>query len=134
MIRRSTAIATAAILLSLLVHFLGLNFTSRVQPERSDEDATNDVVALGNAFEDLAENLSEPVPPENTPNSEPQMETVPEPELADTPTSEALVASSNPQRTASPDTGSAQVVQPDTTGPSEPKQVRNWPTGRADRW
>lgn len=124
MIRRSTAIATTAIVLSLLVHFLGLSFTPRVQPERSVEDATTDVVALGNAFEDVAENLSEPVAPENTPSPEPQTETVPEPEFADTPTSEALVASPEPQNTASPDTGSARVVQPDTTGPSEPAEGR----------
>ncbi|MBV1927868.1 MAG: TonB family protein [Rhodobacteraceae bacterium] len=124
MIRRSTAIAIAAILLSLLVHFVGLFFTSRIQPERSDLGTTNDVVALGNAFEDVAENLSEPVPPENTPKPEPQTEAVPEPELADTPTSEVLVASSNPQRTNSPDTGSAPVLQPDTTGPSELDQGR----------
>lgn len=124
MIRRSTAIATAAILLSLLVHFLGLSFTQRVQPERPEEDATNDVVALGNAFEDVAENLSEPVVPEYTPAPEPQTETIPEPEHTDTPTSEALVASPDPQRTASPDAGSAQVVQPDTTGQSEPEQGR----------
>ncbi len=124
MIRKSTAIATAAIVLSLLLHFFGLSFTPRVQPERSAKDAPNDVVALGNAFEDVAENLSKPVAPERTPPPEPQTETVPEPELADTPTSEALVASTNPQRTNSPDTGSAQVVQPDTTGPSEPEQGR----------
>ncbi len=124
MIRRSTAIATAAILLSLLVHFAGLSVTSRVQPEPPGDDTTTDVVALGNAFEDLAENLSEPVTPETTPSPEPQTETVPEPELADTPTSEALVASPNPQDTASPDTGSARVAQPDTTGPSEPTEGR----------
>lgn len=124
MIRRSTVIATAAILLSLLVHFFGLGFTPRIQPERPPEDITNDVVALGNAFEDLAENLSDPVPPENTPVPEPPTETAPEPELAETPTSEVLVASANPQRTFSPDTGSAQLVQPDSTGPSEPKQGR----------
>ncbi|MBV1894823.1 MAG: hypothetical protein KUG70_00095, partial [Rhodobacteraceae bacterium] len=123
MIRRSTAIAIAAILLSLLVHFVGLIFTSaRVQPERSDMDATNDVVALGNAFEDVAENLSEPVPPETTPKPEPQTEAVPEPELVETPTSEVHVASSNPQQTNSPDTGSAKVVQPETTGPAEQDQ------------
>jgi len=120
MIRRSTAIATVAILLSLLVHFAGLSVTARVQPERPANEAKTDVVALGNAFEDVAESLSsEPVAPENTPSPEPQTETVPEPELADTPTSAALVASPNPQSTASPDTGSARVVQPDTTGPSE---------------
>jgi periplasmic protein TonB len=124
MIRRSTVIATAAILLSLLVHFLGLSFTARVQPEQPEEDATTDVVALGNTFEDVAENLSEPVAPEKTPSPEPQTETATEPDFADTPTSEALVASPEPQRTASPDTGSARVVQPETTGPSEPEEGR----------
>jgi periplasmic protein TonB len=112
MIRRSTVIATAAILLSLLVHFLGLSFTSRVQPDQPAGDATTDTVTLGNAFEDFAENLSQPVAPENTP--------APEPEFAETPTSKVLVASPDPQRTTSPDTGTARIVQPDTTEPSEP--------------
>lgn len=116
MIRRSAAIATAALVLSLVVHLLGLSLTVRIQPERSDESATNDVVALGNAFEDVAENLSDPVPPETTPP--------PEPERAEVPTSEALVASPDPQRTTRPDTGSARIVQPDTTEPSEPEQGR----------
>jgi periplasmic protein TonB len=119
MIRRSTAIGAVAIFLSLLVHFVGLNFTSRIQPEQLDEAPANDVIALGNTFEDVAENLSEPVVPEDAPIPEPETVNVPEPESADTPTSEVLVASPNPQHTYSPDTGTAQVVQPETTGPSE---------------
>ncbi|AXI46500.1 energy transducer TonB [Sulfitobacter sp. SK012] len=122
MIRRSTAIAAAAILLSLLVHFLGLGFAPPIQPQPSTEETTSDVVRVGNAFEDVAETLSEPVAPENTPSPEPEPATEPEPEPADTPTSEALVASSNPQQTVSPDTGSAQAVQPQSTGPSEPEE------------
>lgn len=119
MIRRSTAIGAVAILLSLLVHFVGLNFTSRIQREQHDEDATNDVVTLGNAFEDVAEYVSEPVAPENTPSPEPQTEPTPDPDLVETPTSEVLVASPNPQHTYSPDTGTAPAVQPETTGPSK---------------
>jgi len=78
------------------------------------------VVALGNTFEDVAEALSEPVQPEPAPVPDPPVEKVPEPERAETPTSEALVASANPQRVTAPDTGSVNVVQPDTTGPTEP--------------
>jgi len=119
MIRRSTAIATVAIVLSLMVHFVGLSFTSRVQPERRVEDPKNDVVALGNAFEDVAESLPEPVPPEKAPTPEPPAEAVPEPERAEVPSSEALVGSADPQRTASPDTGSAKAVQPEAAEPVE---------------
>jgi TonB family protein len=121
-IRRSTVIATAAILVSLLVHFLGLGFTTRVQPERLAEDGATDVVALGNAFEDIAEAPSDPVAPEPAAVPEPPVETTPVPESAETPTSEALVASDDPQQTASPDTGSAQAVQAETITPSEPEQ------------
>ncbi|PCH75525.1 MAG: energy transducer TonB [Rhodobacteraceae bacterium] len=124
MIRRSTAIATAAILLSLLVHFLGIGFSVRVQPERPDDKTTSDVVALGNAFEDVAETLPEPVAPEKTPAPEPPKETIPEPERVEALTSEVLVASPNPQRTNSPDTGSAPVVHQDRAGSPEPVEGR----------
>ncbi len=122
MIRRSTAIATAAILLSLLAHFLGLSLTSRGQPERSAENTATNVIALGNTFEDVAESLSEPVPPEPAPVPEPPVKTPIVPDFADTPTSEVLVASTNPQRVFTPDTGSARAVQPDTIEPSGPEQ------------
>lgn len=124
MIRRSTVIATVAIVLSLLVHFLGLSYTSRIQPERPAKDAKIDAVEMGNAFEDIAEAVSEPVPPESAPVPDPPVETLPEPEpeFADTPTSEALVATADPQHVVSPDTGSAKAVQPDMIEPSEPEE------------
>lgn len=120
MIPRSTLIATVAILLSLLAHFLGLGLTAGVQSQRPVEETSTDVVSIGSAFEDIAETISETVEPELAQTPEPEPETVPEPERAEAPTSEALVASNNPQRVASPDTGSTPAVQPETTGPSEP--------------
>ncbi|MDW3222976.1 MAG: TonB family protein [Paracoccaceae bacterium] len=120
MIPRSTAIAIVAVLLSLAVHFLGLGMTTRAQLQQPEEDVSTNVVSLGRAFEDVAETRAQPVEPERAPVPEPDSEPVPEPERADTPTSQALVASDNPQQVASPDTGSAPVVQPETTGPSEP--------------
>lgn len=122
MIRRSTAVATAAIILSLFVHILSLSFSSPFQPKRPTELAATDVVALGNAFEDVAEAPSEPVKPESAMVSEPPVETPPQPEFADTPTTEALVASANPQRAVSPDTSPAKIVQPEMIAPSEPEQ------------
>ena len=123
MIRKSTAIATVAILLSLLVHFTGLTFTSSIQTGPTVEETTTDVIALDNTFEDVAEALSEPVRPEPASVPEPPVEALPEPEpeLADVPTSEALVASPDPQHTLSPDTGAAQVAVLDTAGPSSPE-------------
>jgi len=123
MIRRSTVIAIAAILLSLFVHFIGLGFTPRVQPNRSAGDTPADAVEMGNAFEDVADVLSEPVLPEPAVVPDPPAEKLPEPELPEMPTSEALVASADPQRVATPDTGSAKVAQPDLTEPSEPEDV-----------
>jgi TonB family protein len=116
MIRTSTAIATAAICLSLVVHFLGLSVTFRAPPEASDGTAPTEVVAMGNAFEDIVGTVTEPVPPQPAPVPEPPPEAVPEPERAETPTSRALVASDNPQNVATPDTGSTQTVRPGTTG------------------
>ncbi len=116
MIRGSTAIATAALLLSLSVHFLGLGFSSPLRSERPPALAATDAVAVGNAFEDVAEAPSEPVRPESAPAPEPPVETPPEPDLAEIPTTEAFVASANPQRAITPDTN------PETIRPSEPEQ------------
>ncbi len=120
MIRRSAVIATSAILLSLLVHFVGLDITFHNSPERVSEEAETNSVALGNAFEDVAETPPEPVLPEPAVVPEPPAEPVPAPESAETPTSRALVASDDPKATASPDTGSAAAVQPDLIEPTEP--------------
>lgn len=122
MIRRSTAIATAAILLSLLVHFVGLSVTPQNLSEQPPEAASTDVVAMGNAFEDVAETVSEPVQPETAPIPDPPVETPPEPERAETPTTEVLVASVNPQQTVSPDTGSTKVLHRDTARSSHAQE------------
>lgn len=122
MIRRSTAIATATILLSLLVHLFGLSFTAPVPEDQPAGEAATDVVALGNAFEDIAEALAEPVAPEPAPIPEPPVEQPPEPDTTEIPTSEALVASDNPQDVLSPGTGPAAApVQPEVTTPPEPE-------------
>ncbi|MEP2716027.1 MAG: energy transducer TonB, partial [Pseudophaeobacter sp.] len=78
MIRRSAAIGTLAFLLSLLLHFLGLNFTFEVKPEPTGGGVPEEVIAVGNAFEDIAEDQSEPVPPEPAPAPEPETQPTPE--------------------------------------------------------
>ncbi|PRY23136.1 outer membrane transport energization protein TonB [Aliiruegeria haliotis] len=119
MIRRSAIAATAAVLLSLVTHVFGLGI--RVDAERPHADAPSDSVALGSSFEDIAEALSDPVPPEPAPAPEPPTEPLPEPENQDPPTSVALVASPDPQPVAAPDLGSAETVQADAAGSTEPK-------------
>lgn len=120
MIRRSAGIATAAILLSLGLHLLGLGVTvSDRPPAPAPADAPpTDMVALGNAFEDVAEPVSSPVEAEPAPVPEPPVETPPEPDRAEIPTSEALVASDNPQQVAAPDIARASTVQPDRLAPT----------------
>ncbi|MEM9498757.1 MAG: TonB family protein [Pseudomonadota bacterium] len=128
MIRRSAAVAVTAIVLSLVLHFLGLTFTVRVENEPPTEEGSGDVVELGNAFEDLAEVQAEPVQPEPAQVPEPPVETPPdppeetaaEPDVTDVETSRALVASENPQNVFAPDTGVAPVLRRDTAGQSDP--------------
>ncbi|WP_425045732.1 TonB family protein [Primorskyibacter sp. S87] len=114
MIRRSAFIAAVALLLSLMVHSLGVLFVSRGAPEEQVSQPETDVIAVGNAFEDIAETVSEPPPPEEAPAPEPPVETPAEPEQAEIPTSDALVASESPQDTLSPGMGPSQTVQPVT--------------------
>lgn len=122
MIRRSSAIAAAAILLSLLLHLLGLGFTSVVEPVPSSGETATDEVTLGNAFEEVVDTVSEPVEAEPAEPPEPPVETPPEPDTAVAPTSQALVASPDPQNVLSPDTGSAAEATADSVAPSEPGQ------------
>ncbi|MEP4039279.1 TonB family protein [Pseudophaeobacter sp.] len=119
MIKASTGIAVAAIVLSLLLHMVGLNVIDFDQPKQSAGEGSENVVTLDNAFEDLAEPLSDAPPQETTPPPELDHATVPEPETTETPTSEALVAAETPQDTFSPDTGTAQEVTPRAAGSSE---------------
>lgn len=112
MIRRSAAIATAALLLSLLVHFLGLGFTARIPAGPSVEESANDAVALGNAFEDVAEADSEPVPPEPAQEPETPVEEAPEPTPSELTTSEALVASPTPEEVFAPQGSPGEISEP----------------------
>jgi TonB family protein len=119
MIPRSAAVAAAAILVSLLLHFFGLGVMVRVQPEGPPQDAATDVVTVGNAFEDVAETLSEPLPPEMAPVPEPPRETQPEQDIIEPRTSEALVQSSEPERVFAPDGGGTDAaVEPIAAEPA----------------
>lgn len=124
MIRRSASIAAVALAVSLLVHLSGLSWMSRSLPDETAGTDAADDGALSTAFEDLADALSEPVAPEPAPTPERPVAPPPDPADAVQPTSRALVASDNPQETFSPDTGSADIPQPDTTSPSTPDEIQ----------
>ncbi|TCL08495.1 TonB family protein [Shimia isoporae] len=113
MIRRSLLIACCALLLSLAVHVLGLGVAVRVDRAAPPQETAGDVIALGNAFEDIAETVQEPEQPETVPEPEqdPPVEPVP-PSEAEVPDTEVHVASENPQDTFAPDTGAAEIVEP----------------------
>lgn len=123
MIRRSTIIASAAILLSVLVHVLGLTVTSGGLPQAPTESVSGDVVTVNDTFENMADAVSTPAPREPAPVPEPPVQSAAEPDYADAPTSEALVASANPQHSLSPDTGSATAVEPKAAGSPEPEET-----------
>ena len=120
MIRTSAAIAAMAIVLSLLAHGFGLGVTWGRLPQRDEPRPETDVVAMGNAFEDVAEAPSEPVEPEPAPVPEPPVEAAPEPEPAPMPTSDARVASNDPQPVRSPGTGPGLAVQAERSDPVVP--------------
>ncbi|WP_298938474.1 energy transducer TonB [uncultured Ruegeria sp.] len=120
MIRRSLAVATIALLVSLLVHGFGLSVVVPDPTARPAADSTVDTVALGNAFEDLADAPAEPVQPEPAKVPDPPVETAPEPEPAEVLASEARVASEDPQQVPSPDTGTAEILQPTAAEPPQP--------------
>ncbi len=125
MIRTSVIVAVVAILVSLLVHILGLTLTSSTLSERPNAPGdTEDSIALGTAFEELAETPPEPIEPEEAPVPEPPVETSPEPELAEVPTSDARVASPNPQdQVRAPDTGSANGAEAEVPEPEVTQSV-----------
>lgn len=116
MIRRSAFVAAAALAASLLAHVLGLSLTLRSPSETGQSDTGTETVALGNAFEDIAEAAVEPVP-------EPPVVPQSEPEPAEIPTTMALVASPDPKPVASPDIGSAEDVPVGTARLAEPEQA-----------
>ena len=111
MIRGSVVVAAVAILVSLLVHILGLSMTAPDKSVAPVAQGDADVVDLGNSFEDLAEAPANPV--------EPEAAEITEPEEAENPTGQALVASENPERVLAPDFGKAEIVQPDVIEPRD---------------
>ncbi|GAB5435281.1 TonB family protein [Falsiruegeria mediterranea] len=119
MIRGSLVIAAVALVLSVLIHLLGVGFTFRVGGPEGAPEPRGDSVPVGTTFEELAEDVAEPVEPEPVEEPEPPVETSSEPEEADIPTSQALVASPNPQQVVSPDIGDATEVAPEPTEPVE---------------
>ncbi|MGA9412552.1 MAG: TonB C-terminal domain-containing protein [Roseobacter sp.] len=121
MIRRSAAIAVAALVLSLMMHFFGIALTIPDVSSRETAGRLVEQVALGDAFEDLAEQQTAPVEPEPAEVPEPAVETPPEPERAEEPTSEALVASTDPRPVAAPDKGTVRAAEPSVTGPVTPQ-------------
>ncbi|MEP0154015.1 cell envelope integrity protein TolA [Pseudophaeobacter sp.] len=133
MIRGSTVIAMAALLLSLLLHFGGLHAVQTRPSPQPSEQGGEDAIAVGNAFEDFTEPQPEPPPAETTPPPEPEPADVPKPEPADVPEpesakppiSEALVASETPQSSFAPDTGTAEEVTSQASGAGEqaPDQI-----------
>lgn len=127
MIRGSVFVAILAALVSLVVHILGLSMTAPNLAEPPTTETAPDTVALGNSFEDLAETPPEPVEPEQAEAPEPPIETPPEPEPAEIPTSQAKVASPDPQRVFAPDTGTSQIAQPEAP---EPEVIE--PVGQPD--
>ena len=115
MIRTSTTIGAAALVLSLVVHFFGVGLTFSIEPPKETEDTTVEQVPMSDAFEDLAETPAAPVEPDFAEVPEPPVENTPEPQPAEAPTTEVLVASNNPQRTFAPDSGFGETVKPDVS-------------------
>ncbi len=122
MIRGSLVVATLALVLSLLIHLFGLGFTFRVGGQERSPEPLGDSVPVGTSFEELADDVAEPVEPEPAEEPAPPVETPPEPDTADEadiPTSQALVASPDPQQVESPDIGDATEVSPEPAEPVE---------------
>ncbi|MCG7521159.1 energy transducer TonB [Ruegeria sp. Ofav3-42] len=130
MIRTSAIIAAAAILVSLILHLMGLSYTGPRLSKDLPGSSAPDAIELSTTFEDLAEVVADPVEPEPAEAPEPPLETPPEtPEI---PVSEALVASDNPQQVSAPDIGEAEVVDPVATEPVEPDAVDTDNTSEGD--
>ena len=118
MISRSILAVVVAVLLSLLVHGLGLSFTAR-EKQQSDEGGASDLADVGGAFEDFSKVTTETPAPEPAQVPDPPSVTPPDPVDEEIPTSQALVASDNPQNVTSPDTGETEVTEPNPAEPSE---------------
>ncbi|SDX53368.1 outer membrane transport energization protein TonB [Ruegeria halocynthiae] len=105
MIRKSALVAAAAGLLSLFLHFLGINFFGPNLTENRSDDGPINAVELGNSFENFTEITPDPVQPEPAVTPEPPIEEVITPERAEIPISETHVASPDPKQVTSPDVG-----------------------------
>ncbi|NKW92118.1 hypothetical protein HGD87_06205, partial [Rhodobacteraceae bacterium R_SAG9] len=104
MIRRSLLIAAVALLVSLGLHLTGLGFVVRIERTPPPTEVRSDVVALGNSFEDIADQLDAPKEPDPLPEPELPETVAPvqPPTETDVPDTEVLVASENPQDTYAP--------------------------------
>ncbi|WP_372570308.1 energy transducer TonB family protein [Ruegeria jejuensis] len=126
MIRRSAFVAVAALLVSVLGHLLFLSFTAADLVEPQAGVSPSDAVELGSAFEDFADAPPEPVQPEAAEVPEPPVEDTVEPEQAEIPTSDALVASADPQDVSSPDIGSQpDAPEAEVSEPVEPSDAES---------
>ncbi|MDP2495992.1 TonB family protein [Shimia thalassica] len=138
MIRRSLLIAFIALLLSIGGHLLGIGIAVGVDRTAPPPETIGNAVALGNAFEDIAEIVEEAVEPEQAPEPEQEqpVEPVPPTSEATVPETEVLVASENPQESFAPDTGTAQLVEPvplaGTDGDFVPEPDITEPTAQPD--
>lgn len=112
MIRRSVFVAIIAISISVLVHLIGLIVTVPELSDPASGETGTDTIELSNAFEELADTRIEPVPPAPDEPPTPPVEPPTQPQEAEIPTSDARVASPNPQETFTPDTGKSTIIQP----------------------
>ena len=113
MVRGSLLVVVAAVVLSLLLHGLGINLvTHDVRPVQDGGQQTG--AETTGSFADFAE-VTPPPEPEETDAPEPPEVTEPEPVEAEVPATEVQVASDTPQDVLTPDTGTRQVAEPDIT-------------------
>ncbi|MEM8774020.1 MAG: energy transducer TonB [Pseudomonadota bacterium] len=131
MIRRSLFVATIALVLSIFLHALGLLFSSENHASDGTGESEGEVVDVGGGFEDIAE-AYEPVEPEAAETPDPPEAIQPEPVEADAVTSQALVASDNPQNVTAPDTGPSEVTEPDTAGLTEAEDTASLDSDEAE--
>ncbi|MDP5218083.1 TonB family protein [Ruegeria sp. 2205SS24-7] len=130
MIRRSALVAVVALVVSLLGHLVFLSFTVADLSETQAGVSPSEAVELGSAFEDFADAPPEPVQPDAAEVPEPPVEETVEPEQAEIPTSDALVASADPQDVSSPDIGAQpDAPEAEVSDPVEPSEAD---TGSSD--
>ncbi|WP_170604986.1 energy transducer TonB family protein [Ruegeria arenilitoris] len=113
MIRTSVFVAAMAITLSLMLHLLGLSLTAPRLTEKKVIESRANSLELSTAFEEFVDAPPEQVQPEQAEVPEPSVDSTAEPEPAEVPTSDVLVASPEPQDVPSPDTGTSTIIQPE---------------------